>query len=638
MDRPSTANSSTTVKPESDSDPIASTSASTSTSTSNTTTTTTTTSQSRPTAAQPSLIGSERDLKAKSLRDLAHSNPIHPPATMGYESGTDTETESNLSRPPSPDKHRYPKHRLSGLQAKDSHVVKHEKSLDGSLALTRETSPSPWIDETTAANAAEGAANNALHGHSHQLTDGLPGAEKAAELALRNGGDPLPEAVAALKQANSQAVAAATATNSDNQDGFKPSTSPPPRAMSPPPKGNSSTKVSSGSSIIVPSTNQSSTTTTTTPPSSSNATPPVKSAPVPVPKKEEKEKDNRGMLRRMLSSSERGRDKEAAKEKERMAIAAAANERASAIGGRGSPARRDTSASSRGSTPPASPRSELDDPSSNMGLLNAVRGMGLGASGNPGSGSASVTSPPQSQPPSRNVSLKRPEGRDGKDGKEGLISPPPEGSRLTAEALRNWDEKAREHGVPAPAPPSAWAGGVSKSTATTKEKGKDSDAKSTASSTLRDMIMGGPKISRRGSSTSQAGKSDGDGTSTKDEKKSGSNKGSNKGSTKGSTKNGGDTTSLLKKYGVCEKAAIGKGATAVVRLAHKWDRGTDKLYAVKVSFFPSSAFPFTLAQQTPRSWLTNSSYIPPAFLPLSQHPRSFENVVKMKRKKNTSRN
>ncbi|PLW19505.1 hypothetical protein PCANC_08733, partial [Puccinia coronata f. sp. avenae] len=41
------------------------------------------------------------------------------------------------------------------------------------------------------------------------------------------------------------------------------------------------------------------------------------------------------------------------------------------------------------------------------------------------------------------------------------------------------------------------------------------------------------------------------------------------------------TTSLLKKYGVCEKAAIGKGATAVVRLAHKWDRGTDKLYAVK---------------------------------------------------------
>lgn len=41
------------------------------------------------------------------------------------------------------------------------------------------------------------------------------------------------------------------------------------------------------------------------------------------------------------------------------------------------------------------------------------------------------------------------------------------------------------------------------------------------------------------------------------------------------------STSLLKKYGVCEKVAIGKGATAVVRLAHKWDRSTEKLYAVK---------------------------------------------------------
>ena len=43
------------------------------------------------------------------------------------------------------------------------------------------------------------------------------------------------------------------------------------------------------------------------------------------------------------------------------------------------------------------------------------------------------------------------------------------------------------------------------------------------------------------------------------------------------------TNSLLKKYGACEKVAIGKGATAVVRLAHKWDQSTEKLYAVKVS-------------------------------------------------------
>jgi protein-serine/threonine kinase len=34
--------------------------------------------------------------------------------------------------------------------------------------------------------------------------------------------------------------------------------------------------------------------------------------------------------------------------------------------------------------------------------------------------------------------------------------------------------------------------------------------------------------------------------------------------------------------GVCEKAAIGKGATAVVRLAHKWDKNNERLYAVKV--------------------------------------------------------
>jgi len=48
-----------------------------------------------------------------------------------------------------------------------------------------------------------------------------------------------------------------------------------------------------------------------------------------------------------------------------------------------------------------------------------------------------------------------------------------------------------------------------------------------------------------------------------------------------SDKGGNQTNSLLKKYGACEKTAIGKGATAVVRLAHKWDKSTEKLYAVK---------------------------------------------------------
>ncbi|KAK4048487.1 hypothetical protein OIO90_005818 [Microbotryomycetes sp. JL221] len=58
----------------------------------------------------------------------------------------------------------------------------------------------------------------------------------------------------------------------------------------------------------------------------------------------------------------------------------------------------------------------------------------------------------------------------------------------------------------------------------------------------------------------------------------------------GSTKGGDDnksragqstTPSLTKKYGVCDKVIVGKGATAVVRLAHKWDRTSEKLYAVK---------------------------------------------------------
>ncbi|KAI9602376.1 hypothetical protein H4Q26_001664 [Puccinia striiformis f. sp. tritici PST-130] len=83
------------------------------------------------------------------------------------------------------------------------------------------------------------------------------------------------------------------------------------------------------------------------------------------------------------------------------------------------------------------------------------------------------------------------------------------------------------------------------------------------SSKLREMVGG--KLGRKPSS-SKGGRSD-DGRSEDGENRSRA----------GSQA----TTSLLKKYGVCEKAAIGKGATAVVRLAHKWDRGTDKLYAVK---------------------------------------------------------
>lgn len=90
---------------------------------------------------------------------------------------------------------------------------------------------------------------------------------------------------------------------------------------------------------------------------------------------------------------------------------------------------------------------------------------------------------------------------------------------------------------------------------------------------LKDLLSGGPKLARKSSnrSTGSSKKSDSDGGDAKS--------------------NAGSATSLSKKYGVCQKLAIGKGATSVVRLAHKWDRSEEKLYAVKVSHhlraFPS---------------------------------------------------
>lgn len=84
---------------------------------------------------------------------------------------------------------------------------------------------------------------------------------------------------------------------------------------------------------------------------------------------------------------------------------------------------------------------------------------------------------------------------------------------------------------------------------------------------LRDLLGPGPKLSRKSSARSSASsrKSDSEG---------------------GPKSTGGESTgSLLKKYGTCERVAIGKGATSVVRLAHKWDRTEEKLYAVKVIYF-----------------------------------------------------
>ncbi|KAI5997377.1 Pkinase-domain-containing protein [Pisolithus albus] len=80
---------------------------------------------------------------------------------------------------------------------------------------------------------------------------------------------------------------------------------------------------------------------------------------------------------------------------------------------------------------------------------------------------------------------------------------------------------------------------------------------------LASLIASAPKLSRKSSarSTGSSKKSDSDG-----ERKS---------------VTGESAVSLTQKYGVCQKVAIGRGATSVVRLAHKWDRSEEKLYAVK---------------------------------------------------------
>ncbi|GAA5993286.1 hypothetical protein JCM11641_001119 [Rhodosporidiobolus odoratus] len=88
------------------------------------------------------------------------------------------------------------------------------------------------------------------------------------------------------------------------------------------------------------------------------------------------------------------------------------------------------------------------------------------------------------------------------------------------------------------------------------------------------------KVQRKTSVTSR--KSD-DGKSEKSVHLGGGEEGrSQYGGSEGAKSRGGQSNaSLSKKYGVCDKVIVGKGATAVVRLAHKWDRSQEKLYAVK---------------------------------------------------------
>ncbi|KAJ7649559.1 kinase-like domain-containing protein [Mycena polygramma] len=172
----------------------------------------------------------------------------------------------------------------------------------------------------------------------------------------------------------------------------------------------------------------------------------------------------------------------------------------------------------------------------------------------------------------------------------------------------------------APASSSAQAKGASKSAPNTPKPPSRaasviSEAPSTKEGgshkfTLKDLLASGPKLSRRSSGRSASSRHSADsvsdasasvhsgkerdggwahialGLSSKDKSHGGSAKEKKEkgGRSGGSVKStGGDSAaSLSKKYGVCQKVAIGKGATSVVRLAHKWDRSEgDKMYAVK---------------------------------------------------------
>ncbi|KDQ20427.1 hypothetical protein BOTBODRAFT_26432 [Botryobasidium botryosum FD-172 SS1] len=81
--------------------------------------------------------------------------------------------------------------------------------------------------------------------------------------------------------------------------------------------------------------------------------------------------------------------------------------------------------------------------------------------------------------------------------------------------------------------------------------------------TLKDLLANGPKLVRRSSASSRK-----------------SDVSSDKGGA-ASTHGGDSNASFSLKYGTCERVAIGKGATSVVKLAHKWDRTEEKLYAIK---------------------------------------------------------
>lgn len=108
---------------------------------------------------------------------------------------------------------------------------------------------------------------------------------------------------------------------------------------------------------------------------------------------------------------------------------------------------------------------------------------------------------------------------------------------------------------------------------------------------LKDLLGNGTKLSRKSSASSRRSDSSaGDnGVLVHGGYTSGPESVGGRKSRAPSSVGGDSATSLSKKYGVCERAPLGKGATSVVRLAHKWDRKEEKLYAVKVGHCLASA-------------------------------------------------
>lgn len=150
------------------------------------------------------------------------------------------------------------------------------------------------------------------------------------------------------------------------------------------------------------------------------------------------------------------------------------------------------------------------------------------------------------QPLSRTPSFK---ARDRQNSTHAIDSIPE--NRLTSKALQDLDARGRSNSI------------------SQQEKAKATSH----GASLREMIMNNPMISRKSSSHRSDGSTSSKGT--KDGKK-------RKGlGAMSSVPGSGEVASLLKKYGTCERVAIGKGATAVVRVAYKRDQSKEQMYAVK---------------------------------------------------------